>query len=264
MNARLFRTFSPMRLQGLRQKVDQRYSSRGFSLIELLLVVAIMASLTGVAGLAVTSLKNSNDVTDSAEMVSSFLTQAKAYAIANNTYVWVGFFEEDGSKPSATPAASGTGRVVLSMVASTDGTQIYDPSSPAQINSSKLLAVRKLERLNNLHLATFDDGSGTGEKFDSRPALGSDGDRIGAASSSGSVSFAYPVGAANSTQYTFSQLVEFSPRGSVRVSNNDNNIKPLIEVGLQKAHGATIDQYSQNQAAVQITGISGQTFVYRK
>ena len=68
-------------------------------------------------------------------------------ARANNTYTWVGFFEEDASQPSTNPATAGTGRLVMSVVASKDGTTIYSGtlSSPAtELDPIKLLQVGKL------------------------------------------------------------------------------------------------------------------------
>src|SRR5207302_1038262 len=83
----------------------------------------------------------------------------------------VGFFEEDVSQPSTTPATTGTGRVVMSIVASKDGTIIYDPSNPSQIDATRLIQVGKLTKVDNVHLATFTDGSGTGSAFDTRPPV---------------------------------------------------------------------------------------------
>jgi hypothetical protein len=57
-------------------------------------------------------------VTSAAYTIKGALDTARTYAKANNTYTWVGFFEEDIS--SATPGTAGTGRLVMSIVASKD------------------------------------------------------------------------------------------------------------------------------------------------
>jgi hypothetical protein len=42
-------------------------------------------------------------VTSAAYAIKGVLEQGRTYAMANNTYTWVGFYEEDGSKPPACP-----------------------------------------------------------------------------------------------------------------------------------------------------------------
>jgi len=105
------------------------------------------------------------------------LDTARTYAKANNTYAWIGFYEEDVSQPSTTPAAAGTGRLVMSIVASNDGTTAYNPNSllnPDPISPTKLTQVGKLVKIDNVHLPLFTIGSGIGETFDTRPALQND------------------------------------------------------------------------------------------
>ena len=71
---------------------------------------------------AFTTIKSGGDATSAAYTIKGVLDTARTYAKANNTYVWVGFFEEDGSIPSASPTATpGNGRIVMSIVASKDG-----------------------------------------------------------------------------------------------------------------------------------------------
>src|SRR5438874_9028262 len=103
---------------------------RAFTLLEMLVVMAIIALLMVLVAPAFTSLKSAGDVTGAAYTVKGVLDQARTYAMANNTYTWVGFYEEDVS--STTPATPGTGRLVMSIVASKDGTEVYTSvSSPA-------------------------------------------------------------------------------------------------------------------------------------
>src|SRR5213596_34315 len=84
----------------------------GFTLLELLIVVGIIAVLLVLIAPAFTYIKG-------------VLDTARTYAKANNTYTWVGFFEEDASLSSTNPATAGNGRVVISIVASKDGRNVY-------------------------------------------------------------------------------------------------------------------------------------------
>src|SRR6266513_2567639 len=97
----------------------------GFTLIELLVVIGVIILLTALLTPAFTNLKSAGDVTSAAYMVKGVLEQARTYAMANHTYTWVGFYEEDASRPSTNPPTPGVGRLVMSAVASKDGTTIY-------------------------------------------------------------------------------------------------------------------------------------------
>src|SRR4029450_12625300 len=98
---------------------------------------------------AFTSIKSGTDVTSAAYTVKGVLDTARTYAKANTTSPWVAFFEEDVSQPSTNPATAGTGRIVMSIVASKDGTPIYDPNNLAAIDPTKLTQVGKLTKIEN-------------------------------------------------------------------------------------------------------------------
>src|SRR4029450_6783382 len=70
----------------------------GFTLLELLIVVGIIVVLMVLLAPAFTSLKSAGDVTNAAYTIKSVLDSARTYAKANNTYTWVGFYEEDASQ----------------------------------------------------------------------------------------------------------------------------------------------------------------------
>src|SRR3989440_3991706 len=103
----------------------------GFTLIELLVVMGIIALLMVLVAPAFTTIKSGTDVTSAAYTIKGVLDNARTYAKANNTYAWAGFYEEDVS--STTPGTAGVGRLVMSIVASKDGTTVYDPNSLATI-----------------------------------------------------------------------------------------------------------------------------------
>src|SRR5438093_5121711 len=141
----------------------------GFTLLELLIVVGIIAVLLVLIAPAFTYIKGGTDVTSAAYTIKGVLDTARTHAKANNTYTWVGFFEEDVS--STTPGMPGVGRLVMSIVASKDGTIIYDPTNLAQQDlTTRVLQVGKLAKIDNVHLWTHTDApSGAGSTFDTRP-----------------------------------------------------------------------------------------------
>ncbi len=236
-----------------------------FSLIELLVVIAIISVMMGLVIPSIGSIQNGEDVTKAAYDISGVLENARSFAMANNTYVWVGFFEEDGSKASSNPAVAGVGRVVVSAVASKDGTMIYDSSS-SSINPAGLTQLNRIVKIQNAHLTSFMDGSGTGLNFDGRPAAASNDARIGDnyPSNPTPVPFRYPLGTnAGTPQYTFSKTIQFNPRGENTV-NSTYPMKPVVEIGLLPTRGSIVDTNNKNVAAIQITGVGGNVKIYRR
>jgi type II secretory pathway pseudopilin PulG len=231
----------------------------------LLVVMGIIAILMVLIVPAFTSMKSGGDVTSAAYTIKGVLDQARTYAMANNTYVWVGFFEEDGSVPS--PASAGTGRLVMSIVASGDGTMMYTAplTSLVTLAPANLIQVGKLAKIDNVHLKTFPDATATPppDTFDTRPAVGLSTARIGDNTPpSPSLRFQYPVG--STAQYLFTKTIQFSPRGEAVIDNSNYTFTPVSEIGIQPAHGSTPDTASPNVGAIQFTGMAGNVKIYRR
>ncbi len=238
-----------------------------FTLIELLVVVGIIGLLMVLIVPAFTSLRSGTDVTSAVYTVKGALDTARTYAKANNTYTWVGFYEENVSNPSSPNSdLPKVGRVVMSIVASKDGTNIYG-SGTGEIDVTKLTQVGKLTKIENAHLWTHTDVPlGTGSTFDSRPNVASAyciGDSTPADSST---PFRYPVGnPAPAAQYTFRKMIEFNGRGEGRINNSTNSVQALAEIALEPTHGSVAPvSVPGNVAAVQLTGFGGNATVYRK
>jgi hypothetical protein len=225
---------------------------------------------------AFTSLRSGTDVTSAAYTIKGALDTARTYAKANNTYTWVGFYEENVSNPSSpntdTPAV---GRVIMSIVASKNGTIIYDPTNLAQQDlTTSLIQVGKLTKINNVHLWTHTDApSGTGSNFDARPNVTSTYCIGNTSPSNSTTPFQYPVGnPAPTAQYTFVKAVQFSPRGEARINNSTVNVSGTIfplqtaaEIGVEPTHGAVAPaSIPANVVAVQFTGVGGDVRIYRR
>src|SRR5438067_13143896 len=107
----------------------------GFTLLELLIVVGIIGLLMVLIAPAFTTIKGGTNVTSAAYTIKGVLDTARTYAKANNTYTWVGFYEEDVSNPASpnvtTPAV---GRLIMSIVASKNGTNVYGSTGAATID----------------------------------------------------------------------------------------------------------------------------------
>jgi prepilin-type N-terminal cleavage/methylation domain-containing protein len=243
-----------------------------FTLLELLIVVGIIAMLMVLVAPAFTNIKGGTDVTSAAYMIKGTLDTARTYAKANNTYTWVGFFEEDVSQSSTNPATAGVGRLVMSIVASRDGTMLYTGNlgTPATLDppsSGNLFQVGKLTKIDNVHLKTFAAPTATPppHSFDTRPAATSTAAQIGDTTPpSPALTFHYPAGSP-SAQYTFVKVVQFSPRGEAVVANSNYTLAPIAEVGLEPTHGASVPaSIPANVMAIQVAGIAGDVRIYRR
>jgi prepilin-type N-terminal cleavage/methylation domain-containing protein len=235
----------------------------GFTLIELLVVIGIIALLMALIAPAFTTIKSGGDVSSAAYTIKGVLDTARTYAKANNTYVWVGFYEEDVA--STTPGTAGVGRLVMSIVASKDGTMIYGSGSPGTIDTTRLIQVGKLTKIDNVHLWTHTDSpSGAGSTFDTRPNVLSTyciGDS--SPSNSTGILFQYPVG----NPYAFVKGVQFSPGGEARVitSTTSYPLQTVAEIGLEPTHGNVAPtSIPANVAAVQFTGLGGDVKIYQR
>ena len=239
----------------------------GFTLVELIVVIALISTLMVLVAPAFTGIKSAGDVTSAAYTIKDALEQARTYATAYKTYVWIGFYEEPAGQPSTNPATPGTGRIVISTIASADGTTVYNPRSLAAIDPTRVTQLNKLVKVEGTHLATFPDGSGTGDTFDSRPAAIYETAKIGDTTppNPSLTPFQYPVGnPAPAAQYTFVKAVEFSPRGEARINNRNYTLKTVAEIGLQPTHSTAVDVNSRNLIAIQFGALGGDLKIYRR
>lgn len=259
-----------------------RVPHSAFTLLELLVVIAIIVVLMALLAPAFTSLKGAGDVTSAAYTIKGVLEQARTYAMANHTYTWVGFYEEDGSKPSAKPTATpGVGRIIISAVASKDGSRyrdaLFDAAnpppfdnsvSPRPLNNRVLLAqLGNLIRIENAHLATTQIGPNPPTIVNSY-LVGHDQFRSHPASTPAPTppyvlnptTFTYPL--SGTPYYVFEKSIEFSPKGSA--TKIDDSLTQVMEIGVQRTHVAVVDGADPNVIAIRVAGIAGNVEIYRR
>ena len=263
--------------------ISSQISQQGFTLLELLIVVAMISILMVLVIPAFTNVKTGNDISAAAFTITGVLERARTYAMSNNTYTYVGFYEEAttaASPTNSTPAYPGKGRIVLAAVASKDGTSnCEDPNStatdPIPLIPSKIIAIGKLTKLEGLHVTdigapptssspTPDPNSLDGRPnlpytyaspaFDYQNRISSDDTH----SPENHTKFPFTA-----QGYTFYKTVRFNPRGEASI-NATYELRPAAEIGLKPTHGSVLDVNSRNVIAIQFSGAGGNFKIYRR
>ncbi len=269
-----------------------RRQATAFTLVELLVVVGVMVTLMALAIPAFQAVRGSTDFGSEIYNIAGTFEQARAYAMANNTYVLAGIMEVNASQASTVvPQTSGTGSIAIAVIASKTGARPYDINGlsnwPSIYNTGAtttkgggFIAVARIASFPNIHLVDLQNStsippaSGNMERPTVSAAYNLSNAQYVSQNplQSGATIFGWPLGAllAAPPQYIFQSVVEFDPVGSARIINTVNldAIPHFIELGLEPAYSITTAPPPANQntgqlAAIQIDGISGAVRIYR-
>jgi type II secretory pathway pseudopilin PulG len=268
--------------------LKQRERASAFTLLELLIVIGIIALLLVLIAPAFTNLKSAGDVTSAVYGIQGLLENARTYAKANHTYVFVGFAEVDSSvDPSVshqvTTGPAPYGRVAVAVVASKDGTRQFQYATSNQgsdwtanySNGANLIAIGKLQRYENLHFlgVNFPSWLPSLHPNSNMARYQPQSNTYNLGTSSSVTPFSWPLGSSlGSGQYNFTIVVNFDPTGIARVatSTNADEIASIMEIDLLTTHGTApsptpipFNQDIGNHAAIQISPMSGEVRVYR-
>jgi prepilin-type N-terminal cleavage/methylation domain-containing protein len=248
--------------KGQSKAMTTQAARAGFSLVELLVVITVMSLLTAMSLPVMSSIKDSQNVTLGTASVSSALQRARTYAMAHDTYVWVGFYEEAANTTKPT-------NVVVGMAASVDGTQIYPNTvSSGTLSNPQVVQIEKLMKVENVHCTDLGVPTGTGSALASRP------NGAYASATSPGVILAqeqFGIDSDDSTQaghllvldgYTFYKTIRFSPSGEAAI-NDSSSLRRIGEIDLRPTHGTQINLSTPNVASIQFSGIEGAIQTYR-
>ncbi|XHR31111.1 MAG: type II secretion system protein [Chthoniobacteraceae bacterium] len=201
----------------------------GFTLLELLAVMGIVAFVAAFGAPAVLNPRGGAAIMNKSVLdMSLLMEQARTYAMANNTYVWIGF-SQDTQKTTVTVAA----------VAGVSG-------AATDINSSvSLRSICKPQVFDNLALCSIATETLSRESA------------VDIIATSGSEATFQRSSAAGTV--TYGNLIQFGSSGDVRVPGG--SVSRWLELGMQSLHGGKAD--TANIAAMQVGGLTGQVRVYR-
>ncbi len=234
---------------------------RAFSLIELLVVIAIMVILVAGATLSFRGINSSGNFNKALNDISGVLEQARAYAVAQDTYVWVALYEN-------IPASGGPKEVYVGTFASNDGTDPFNWTGPVTVTlppgtvgstGTTLTQIIRTYHYKGLHLQT-----GTLPNAPTTPNLPATASttppapifQCTAQSDSGPVTLT----SAGTGTISVYWVVQFTPTGAARNSANTIN---SIWFGLQPSLSKTVLD-TKNIASMEVNGLTGLTTVYRQ
>jgi prepilin-type N-terminal cleavage/methylation domain-containing protein len=244
--------------------MKHRYQSslrqRGFSLLELLAVITIMAILASLAVLSFRGINSSGNFNKAVDEISGILEQGRSYATAQNTYVWIVFYE---NAPASSPKS-----VFVTGFASGDGTDPFGwPATtasvsvpPGTVNTTTLSQIIRVHRYKGLHIQT--DTMPSAPNSPGTAATNPATAPVAPVFQLTTQSDSGPVQLANAGSGTISTywLIQFTPTGAAR-----NSANPIDSVwfGLQPSlPGGAVDAH--NIASIKISGLTGAVAIYRQ
>lgn len=229
--------------------------SGGFTLVELLVVMGILVILMVALLPKLGSIGSSQSITQAYGAIPDMLRQARAYAMANNTYVYVGILEADGSKSNTGTQTKGTGRIYIGIASSKDGTN----GTPAgTLDATNLTPLAKLQSFEGIGLVS--QGK-VGNVFPADESVSSG--IVDVDSSSAATGFSWSdVGSKAIGTQKFDQVLQFAPDGSANIIGS-TGVASYLRMEFVPFHGNKMDPNLKNVFGVQVDGITGAVRAFR-
>ena len=208
-------------------------SAEGFSLIELLVVVAIIAILAAFAVPAFSSIGQARGVSEAAYQLASTVELARSEAVSRHTFVWMGMQPQTNS---------GTLDLRIGLVYSKDGTANTNATNLQPIGRALLI-----QRVGLTNAAGLSVGTNLGAPTELCPYSG------GAT---------FQIGQMN---FSSGRTITFTPLGEATTNatpSSTSGFDSRIAVGLQQVRGTT--PMANNDIAVVVDGSVGLPTIYQK
>lgn len=235
-------------IRGGKSLRGRRVRRSGFTLIELMVVLTIMAVIAALAIPSLTGTSDAKKTLQAALEINGLIDQARLYATARNTHTYVFFENDTESRPNM---------VKVIGVASTDGTDYYNQEFEYNFEADKSAG-----RLTVLP-ATF-------HKFKNFNLTNSDYDyQVDRAQ----------LGAEDRDQHDliikrfifrddeeFNYMIHFKPSGQAagEFGGAIQPVSSIIEFGLLSTKGQKSTERPPDFVLFQVAGLTGQSKIYRQ
>ncbi|MEK0446537.1 MAG: hypothetical protein RLZZ399_1858 [Verrucomicrobiota bacterium] len=228
--------------------IQNQGPARGFTLIELMLVIGVMLILLGIVAPSMTGVLKGKKIEQALTTTAATLEAARMEALSQNAYVWVGFLNVP---PLQSPSKQDELWIMNFRV---------KPESnrpPSEISTANGYPVSALQRTEGVSLIS-------GEKLPKAiregfldplaPApldLNAEGDARGL--------FSWKM-ANRSEAFTFSKLICFTPRGEAIVDYGESTLpppQPLISICLAQTLNGKVPLDTKDGALLLVSGFNG-------
>jgi prepilin-type N-terminal cleavage/methylation domain-containing protein len=217
----------------------QRRAQGGFSLVELLCVLAIMSLLASASWPALSSMITGSQLTNNAYQLGDIMQQARTTAITQHTYVWLGFYS---------PASSGPASVIVASL-------VGDSGQATDLSTGNYRSMARPAILKNVRLAA--------ESNYISPAL--PGLDVADNTDAGSENFSFTMNLPGMANASFGSVIAFGPDGQAYLPTAAGAMEsaPVQCVGVGLNSGPASAR-TVHTAAVQVHGLSGQVSVFQQ
>jgi prepilin-type N-terminal cleavage/methylation domain-containing protein len=219
---------------GLSSRASLR-NKRGFSLMELMCVVAILSVLASMTWPSIVGMVSGSRLTNNAYELSGLVQQARTAALTEHSYVWLGF---------STTSQNGAPALVVASVIGNSGLA-------TDLQNSQYQAVFKPVILKGVSLAAA-------QNYAAIPGLLSPNTDVG------SQTYSFQMNALGTTNVQFNDVIVFGPDGQAYLPTSSGALgsAPVqcVGVGLNAAPAAS----NLHTVAVQVHGLSGQVSVFQQ
>jgi prepilin-type N-terminal cleavage/methylation domain-containing protein len=214
-----------------------RGSRGGFSLVEVLCVLAVISLLASMSWPSVVGMVSGNRLTNNAYQLSGIVQEAREAAMANHTYVWVGFYSSS--------TAEGVPLVTVATLVGNSGLT-------TDLSTGNYTQVAKPVILKNAKLAAA-------TSYTTLPGVDSTDN-----TDAGTQSYTFKMAIPSNAAATFGDVIVFGPDGQASLPQTSTGALQLVQcIGLG-LNGVPASGSHTPTAAIQVRGLSGQVSVFQQ